>query len=282
MTTTTFATGTLITSSWLNDVDFLVYDIFNGLTSVPSSGKILRSNGTHIAATTSTFADTYSASTLLYANGANTVTGLATANSATLQTNGSGVPSWIANSTALSNMGGVPAGPITSSGLTQSTAKLLGRTTASTGAIEEISVGSGLSLAATTLSSVISATQTFLGSNNVLGDSAYHDIVNTGSIGAAGQTWLIIATSVCADANQAANFLQRIWDGTTVYNEVSNLSVTASGQITTTTCAVVTLAAAATFRLSIKDLSATTGTVYTTGNSGTANKATSITAIRLI
>jgi|SRR6185503_6775073 len=43
---------------------------------------------------------------------------------------------------------GVGAGAITSSGLTQATARLLGRTTASTGAIEEITVGSGLSLAA--------------------------------------------------------------------------------------------------------------------------------------
>jgi hypothetical protein len=37
-------------------------------------------------------------------------------------------------------------GAITSSGLTQATARILGRTTASTGAIEEISIGSGLSL----------------------------------------------------------------------------------------------------------------------------------------
>lgn len=46
---------------------------------------------------------------------------------------------------------GVAAGAITSSGLTQATARLLGRTTASTGAIEEITVGSGLSLAAGSL-----------------------------------------------------------------------------------------------------------------------------------
>ena len=46
----------------------------------------------------------------------------------------------------------VAPGVITSSGLTMSTARLLGRTTASTGAIEEISVGSGLSLSAGTLS----------------------------------------------------------------------------------------------------------------------------------
>lgn len=47
---------------------------------------------------------------------------------------------------------GIAAGAITSSGLTQATARLLGRTTASTGAIEEITVGSGLTLAAGSLS----------------------------------------------------------------------------------------------------------------------------------
>ena len=50
--------------------------------SVSASGTVLRSNGTNYVASTSTFADTYAASALLYSNGANTVTGLATANSA--------------------------------------------------------------------------------------------------------------------------------------------------------------------------------------------------------
>lgn len=59
-----------------------------------SAGTILRANGTNWVASTATFADTYSASTLLYSNGANTVTGLATANSAVLVTNSSGVPAW--------------------------------------------------------------------------------------------------------------------------------------------------------------------------------------------
>jgi hypothetical protein len=43
-------------------------------------------------------------------------------------------------------------GAITSSGLTQATARILGRTTASTGAVEEIQIGSGLSLSAGELS----------------------------------------------------------------------------------------------------------------------------------
>lgn len=44
------------------------------------------------------------------------------------------------------------SGAISSSGFTMSTARLLGRTTASTGAVEQISVGSGLSLSGGTLS----------------------------------------------------------------------------------------------------------------------------------
>lgn len=50
------------------------------------------------------------------------------------------------------SLGGVPAGAITSSGLTMATSRLLGRTTASTGAIEEIAIGSGLTLSGGSLS----------------------------------------------------------------------------------------------------------------------------------
>lgn len=61
--------------------------------TVGTAGKIIRSDGTTNAYTTSTFADTYTASNLLYSNGANTVTGLATANNGILVTSGTGVPS---------------------------------------------------------------------------------------------------------------------------------------------------------------------------------------------
>lgn len=46
----------------------------------------------------------------------------------------------------------VPSGALTSSGYTMATARLIGRTTASTGAPEEISIGSGLSMSAGSLS----------------------------------------------------------------------------------------------------------------------------------
>lgn len=62
-------------------------------TASGTAGKMLRSDGTNNVYTTSTFADTYGVSTLLYASSANTIAGLATANNGTLVTDGSGVPS---------------------------------------------------------------------------------------------------------------------------------------------------------------------------------------------
>ncbi len=58
-----------------------------------TAGKILRADGTNNVYSTATFSDTYTASNILYSNGANTITGLATINSGVLVTSGSGVPS---------------------------------------------------------------------------------------------------------------------------------------------------------------------------------------------
>lgn len=55
-----------------------------------------------------------------------------------------------ANFTNLNN-DKLESGAVTTSGLTMTTAKLLGRSTASTGAVEEITIGSGLTLSAGTL-----------------------------------------------------------------------------------------------------------------------------------
>jgi len=60
-----------------------------------STGVILRSNGANFVASTATFADTYAASTLLYASSINTVSGLATNTSSVLVTNSTGVPTWV-------------------------------------------------------------------------------------------------------------------------------------------------------------------------------------------
>lgn len=69
-------------------------------------------------------------------------------------------------------LGSSPSGSITASGYTQATARILGRTTGSSGAIEEISVGTGLSLAAGVLSATGGAAPTFVG----------WDIYNSGNV----------------------------------------------------------------------------------------------------
>ena len=55
-------------------------------------------------------------------------------------------------STARTNLGAAASGLATASGLTTNTARILGRTTAAAGAVEEISIGSGLSMSAGVLS----------------------------------------------------------------------------------------------------------------------------------
>ncbi|HEX2920733.1 MAG TPA: hypothetical protein VHO50_06170, partial [Bacteroidales bacterium] len=58
-----------------------------------TAGQIIRSDGTNNTYSTSTFADTYPASSVLFSNGANTVEGLSTANDGVLVTDNAGVPS---------------------------------------------------------------------------------------------------------------------------------------------------------------------------------------------
>ncbi len=82
----------------------IISPVVNATTGVQiagaaTTGTILRGNGTNYVPTTATFADTYTASNLLYSNGANTVAGLATANSGVLVTNSTGVPSILGSMT---------------------------------------------------------------------------------------------------------------------------------------------------------------------------------------
>lgn len=68
----------------------------------------------------------------------------------------------------------VAPGAVTTRGITMSTARLLGRTTAATGAIEEITVGTGLSLSGGTLTNTVSAStggKTLIASGTLSGTS---------------------------------------------------------------------------------------------------------------
>lgn len=84
---------TVVPASWLNEVDALLWDVFNGKSTAGTSGTILRSNGTNIVNTTATYPTTTTANQLLYSSATNTIGGLTSANNSVLVTNGSGVPS---------------------------------------------------------------------------------------------------------------------------------------------------------------------------------------------
>ena len=84
-------------------------------------------------------------------------------------------------------------GAVTGSGLTMATGKLLGRSTASTGAIEEITVGSGLTLAGGTLSA----------SGGGGGLSNFTEGVNTGSPNATVPVVSLTATNAASDVDVA-------------------------------------------------------------------------------
>lgn len=65
-----------------------------------NAARILRSDGTNWVETTSTFADIYAASSFLYANGANNIAGLATANNGLPVTGNTGIPVMLAGPAA--------------------------------------------------------------------------------------------------------------------------------------------------------------------------------------
>jgi hypothetical protein len=122
------------------------------LTNPGLEGQVLVSNGTDepqwrtiTGAGTVTSVNVSGGSTgLSFTGGPITVSGTITMGGVLdLDNGGTGA---INASDARFNLGAAASGEITSSGLTMATARLLGRTTASTGAIEQITIGAGLSL----------------------------------------------------------------------------------------------------------------------------------------
>jgi hypothetical protein len=123
---------------------------------------------------------------------------------------------------------------------------------------------------------------TFLGANVALNNTAnFFNGPNTGSIGASGQVWLIIGVASVVDTAGAAAIQADIHDGTSALanDSITTSAANAAGLITM--AVVVTLSAATTFTLRARDNTSTSGLLQTTGNAATANKATSITAVRL-
>lgn len=128
-----------------------------------------------------------------------------------------------------------------------------------------------------------SGATTFLAADVALNNVAnFFNGPNTGSIGANGQTWWITATAFFADTAGAAVVEAAIFNGAAYIADATSAVYLANVGVTITLDAIVTLSAPATFTLRAKDQSSTSGLLLTTGNTtGIANKATSITAVRL-
>jgi hypothetical protein len=123
---------------------------------------------------------------------------------------------------------------------------------------------------------------TFLGSNVGFSSSAtFFNGPNTGSIGASGQKWLIIASATMVDNGAASHMVARIWDGTNDLINGQGVSAAATQACVVTLAVAVTLTGPTTFTLQGADQSTTTAGMLTSAILGAANKASSITAVRL-
>jgi hypothetical protein len=127
-----------------------------------------------------------------------------------------------------------------------------------------------------------SGTTTFLGSDVALNNTGlFFNGPNTGSIGAAGQTWLIIAGGVIHSPSAATTGEFALYDGSSYIASMTGVGPNAQWPAIATIAIVVTLSGATTFTLRA-NANDTSAVLLTTGLSGAVtNKATYITAVRL-
>lgn len=127
-------------------------------------------------------------------------------------------------------------------------------------------------------------TTVFLGSNVSLNNTAnWFNGPNTGSIGAAGQKWLILAKATIQDTAGAASVGMRISDGTNLWDGGETSTSGAGVRAPFATAFITTLGAPTTFTLQARDGTSTSGLLLTSGvlTGLPANRATSITPVRL-
>jgi len=126
------------------------------------TGLVLGASGSTITVCTSTTcidatgATPYTRNFLIATSVAPAVSALGLANTATLVATsiGSALITAVDTSAGRAAIAAAGSGAVTASGLTMATSRLLGRTTSATGTVEEITVGSGLSLSAGSLSAI--------------------------------------------------------------------------------------------------------------------------------
>jgi hypothetical protein len=121
----------------------------------------------------------------------------------------------------------------------------------------------------------------FLGSDVALNNvSNFFDGPNTGSVGASGQKWLILAGGIIDTNSVATTGEFAIYNGSAYIASSTSVGPNANWPAAVSLAVIVTLAGPTTFTLRAKANSAA-AFLRTTGLSSIANKATYITAARL-
>lgn len=174
-------------------------------------------------------------------------------------------------STASAGTDYVAPGAITTSGLTMTTARLLGRTTVSTGAVEEITVGAGLSLSGGSLTATGSAASITVGSTTVASGTSGRVLYDNG--GTLGEYPVTGSTNVVMSSSPT---LSGTIGGTLTFSGALTLSsaltyggVTLSNSVTGT--GSMALSASPTFTGTLAAANITNaGTFVQTSNSATA------------
>ena len=155
--------------------------------------------------------------------------------------------------------------------ITDTSTSTLTNKTLSAPTITGVMTGVGSNSATTFLTSPVSLTSL----------TTYFNGPNTGSIGAAGQVWLIMGYATVQDTSNSANIDIALYDGT---NYIANTNVTIPAtnyNLMGSVYAVVTLSAATTFTLRAKDWNTTNGVINASAGNTISNKGTAITAVRL-
>lgn len=146
--------------------------------------------------------------------------------SPTLTTPNIGTPS----AGTLTNCSGLPI-----AGVTMATARLAGRTTAGSGSAEEITVGSGLSLSAGTLTATggwatgilfASGSTTAVIDNSSAETSIFSGTIPANTLGTSGAVRVILSGQVLNDSGAGQGFTLRVkYGATTMYADASNATI---------------------------------------------------------
>ena len=142
----------------------------------------------------------------------------------------------------------VPLGPITTSGLTMATARLLGRMTAASGAIEELTVGTSLTLSSGSLNAVqdIRATATPMFADLTINSTAGGSVVGSATGGAKGNGTLNCA-GLYVNGMPVSSSTDTYWSPDTVgIKYTAGVNSTPIGQTTAAAGAFTSLAASGT------------------------------------